>query len=346
MRSRVGAEGSTAPGVLAAPALRGPGSVAGIDVGGSSIKAVAILPSGEAALHLREQTRAAGLVDQLCALAERLGARAAAGGAPLCALGLAVPGIVDEAAGIAAYSANLGWRDLAIVHLLEERIGLPVRLGHDVRLGALAEGILGAARDVTDYLFVPVGTGIAAALVLGGEPRRGAAGAAGEIGHLIVEADGPPCGCGQRGCLEAVASAAAIARLYRARAGDGQADTADVCARAQRGDARAEEVWRGAVAALARALAGAHALVDLELIVLGGGLANAGALLVDQLAEAMQPVLGRLAPPRLRLAALGDEAASLGAALYARGIRRVGPSAGGTLRHNGERDSPACAAPT
>ena len=127
-------------------------------------------------------------------------------GEPAAAAGVAVPGIVDDARGVAVFSANLGWRDVPLRRLLGERLGgTPVALGHDLRCGGLAEGRLGAGRGLDRYLFVALGTGIAAAIGIEGRIEAGAHGCAGEIGHLVVRPGGLPCPCGGRGCLETVA---------------------------------------------------------------------------------------------------------------------------------------------
>ena len=116
---------------------------------------------------------------------------------------------------MAVFSANLGWRDLPMRRLLGERLAegghaLPVALGHDVRTGAFAEGRIGAGRGVDRFLFVALGTGIAGGIGIDGRIEAGAHGYGGEIGHIVVRPGGPLCGCGARGCLETLASAAAV----------------------------------------------------------------------------------------------------------------------------------------
>src|SRR5262249_3391963 len=159
---------------------------------------------------------------------------------------------VDAWQGIAVYSANLGWRDVPLRRLLGDRLGgVPVALGHDVRTGGLAEGRIGAGRGADRFLFVALGTGIAGAIGVGGGGEEGAHGSAGEIGHIVVRPGGAPCPCGQRGCLERYASAAAVSQAWARTSGDPEADAAD-CAKAVRsGDERAAGVWQEAVDALA-----------------------------------------------------------------------------------------------
>lgn len=209
-------------------------------------------------------------IDELSAAATRTGFFPVA-------VGLVVPAVIDEAAGVAVLSANLGWRDVPLRGLLEERTGLPVAFGHDVRAGGLAEGELGAACGVRDFLFLALGTGVAGAVVLDGRPYSGD-GYAGEIGHVVVDPGGRECGCGARGCLETIASAAAIAAWY----GQG-ASAAGVAARPGAGETAAGAVWRHAVDALADALAMYVSVLAAELIVVGGGLSQAGEQLLGRL---------------------------------------------------------------
>src|SRR5204863_482791 len=117
------------------------------------------------------------------------------------AVGIVVPGVVDEVNGVASFSSNIGWRDLPLRALTEDKTGLPTALGHDVRAGGLAEARMGAAQGAGSSLFMPVGTGIASAFVLADRVYPGAHGAAGEIGHIVIRPGGRPCLCGQRGCL-------------------------------------------------------------------------------------------------------------------------------------------------
>ncbi|MBM0259239.1 ROK family protein, partial [Micromonospora sp. 4G55] len=147
-------------------------------------------------------------------------------------------------------------------------------------------------------------------------PPPGAHGAAGELGHIQVRPDGPRCGCGRPGCLEAVASASAVGRRYTELAGT-PLTAAEVADRAAAGEELAGQVWREAVEALADGLATAQALYDVEAMVIGGGLARAGARLFDPLRAALRERMTFHREPRLVAAALGDEAGCLGAALLA-----------------------------
>ncbi|WP_239579492.1 ROK family protein [Streptomyces sp. HB132] len=234
------------------------------------------------------------------------------------AAGVAVPGIVDAEHGIAVYAANLGWRDLPLRKLVGERLGgIPVALGHDVRTGGLAEGRIGAGRGADRFLFVPLGTGIAGAIGIAGTIEAGAHGYAGEIGHIVVRPDGPDCGCGQRGCLETLASAAAVSRAWAAASGDPDADAADCAKAVASGDPAALRVWQDAVDALAAGLVTALTLLDPRTLIIGGGLAEAGETLFTPLRAAVEERVTFQKLPHIVPAALGDTAGCLGAGLLA-----------------------------
>ena len=234
------------------------------------------------------------------------------------AAGVAVPGIVDAERGIAVYAANLNWHDVPLRALLGERLGgIPVALGHDVRTGGLAEGRIGAGRGADRFLFVPLGTGIAGAIGINGTIEAGAHGCAGEIGHIVVRPDGPECGCGQRGCLETLASAAAVTRAWAAASGNPEADAAHCAKAVESGDPAAAEVWHDAVDALAAGLVTAVTLLDPALLIIGGGLAEAGETLFTPLRAAVEERVTFQKLPHIVPAALGDTAGCLGAGLLA-----------------------------
>ncbi|MEU5933913.1 ROK family protein [Micromonospora sp. NPDC047187] len=298
--------------------------VVALDVGGTGMKCALVRPDGVVVRTERHPTDAArgpaAVVGTILEVAGGLADKARADGLTPIAVGIAVPGVVDEARGVAVWSANVGFRDVPLRDLTVRRLGLPAALGHDVRVGGLAEARLGAGRGTGHVLFVAIGTGIAAAHVVDGTAAVGAHGAAGEIGHILVRPAGPRCGCGRPGCLEAVASAAAIGRRYAELAGDtadAQVTAAEVAERAAAGEQLAGQVWQEAVEALADGLASGQALFDVATIVLGGGLAQAGDLLLTPLRAALHERMTFHREPQLVAAALGDEAGCLGAALLA-----------------------------
>jgi glucokinase len=293
--------------------------VIAIDVGGTSIKGALVAAGAEMVAVRRAATPHDGehqLVTSVVGMATDLAAEAARRGTPASAIGVAAAGIIDEAAGVAVRGANLRWRDTALTRRMEDATGLPATLVQDARAAARGEAIFGAGRNADTFLSVILGTGVGSAVVIDGRPVRGSHGLAGEIGHLQVDPGGLPCGCGGRGCVETVASAAAISRRYAAASGEHLA-TELVLARATAGDRLAATLWSEAVAALAAALAAAVAVVDCDLVVLAGGLARAGDLLFEPLALELAGRLSLVAPPRLAAAALGRAAGVLGAAASA-----------------------------
>lgn len=210
-------------------------------------------------------------------------ARLAPPGVRPVAIGVAVPGLVDEENGFAIHSENLGWRDVDLAGRFRDRTPLPVAVSQDVRAGARAESHSGAARGASSVLFVPIGTGVGAAIVLDGVVRAGSSNRAGEIGHIPVGSHTQPCVCGRTGCLESIASAAAIRSRYNIRAADPVDSAAEVIARASRDDDVAASVWGEAIEALASSLSAADLILDLDLIVIGGGLSLAGESLLGPL---------------------------------------------------------------
>ncbi|MDQ1046594.1 ROK family protein [Streptomyces sp. V4I2] len=297
--------------------------VIALDVGGTGMKAALVGASGELLHQARRATgRERGpdaVVEGILGFAAELRAYGIEHlGEPAAAAGVAVPGIVDEDRGIAAYSANLGWRDVPLRELLGERLGgVPVALGHDVRTGGLAEGRIGAGKGADRFLFVPLGTGIAGAIGIGGRVEAGAHGFAGEIGHIVVRPGGTACPCGQRGCLERYASAAAVSEAWAAACGDPGADAADCAKAVASGDPEAVRVWRDAVDALADGLVTALTLLDPRALIIGGGLAESGETLFTPLRDAVQRRVTFQKLPSIVPAGLGDTAGCLGAGLLA-----------------------------
>ncbi|WP_117209688.1 ROK family protein [Allorhizocola rhizosphaerae] len=289
-------------------------TVISIDVGGTGMKC-ALVDSAHRVIHSerhptgRERGPAA-VIETILDVASGLSARAA-----VTAIGVVVPGVIDEANGIAVYSSNVGFRDVPLRDIVQNHLGVKAVLGHDVRAGGLAEARLGAGRGASQVLVVPIGTGIAAAHVVNGVVASGAHGAYGEIGHIVVRPGGPKCGCGQNGCLEAVASASALERRYFELSGE-HATAAQLSARLK-SDPVADRVWREAVDALADGLLTGQTLYDVERIVIGGGLAESGPLLLAPLRRALKKKATFQRVPTVTKAKLGDEAGCLGAALLA-----------------------------
>ena len=290
-----------------------------LDIGGTTIKGAVVDRDGTVMARLRRPTppRDNGpdvvLAAMLATVDELTGAAPRSVG--VRAVGMVVTGIVDERRGMAVHSENVGWRNLPVRSLVEQATRLPVGFGHDVRAGTLAEWRLGAGRGLEDLVFVPIGTGVSAGIVVQGRLITGG-GYAGEIGHVNV-GHGEPCTCGGRGCVEALASAAAIARRYAAVSGRPVAGAREVAERMVAGDPTARRIWNDATEALALALAWTSVVLAPQAILLGGGLARSGSLLFEPVGQALGRHLGVVRRPQLVPATLQDDAGFLGAALLA-----------------------------
>lgn len=289
--------------------------VIAVDLGGSSMKGAVVSDSGRTLFTETRSTPDIEVVEALVQLLLHLADTAAAHGHPVAAAGIVTPGIVDEASGSVVYASNLDWRDVPLLDLLRSRLAIPVAVGHDVRAAGLAEQLLGAARGSQDFVLVPMGTGVAAALVSAGRTITGALGAGGEFGHIPVVPGGEECPCGQRGCLEVYASGGGVARRYAARGG-AVYSSREIVARLG-SDALADEVWGDAVRVLAQGLAILTLLLDPRVIVIGGGFAQAGEALLGPVRDGVAELLAWRDRPEIVQSMLGDEAGRTGAAILA-----------------------------
>ncbi|WP_079194429.1 ROK family protein [Streptomyces sp. CB02923] len=302
----------------------GPGGVTlGLDIGGTLVKSALVAPDGTVRHESRCPTRAAdgpeAVLRTVLGHAATALAAARAAGEDVRAVGVASCGLVDEDAGTVVFSASIQWRDLPLRRLVAEHLGLPVALGHDVRSGGLAEARLGAGRGHRVVLFVPVGTGVGGALLLDGQPFPGSNWRSAEVGHVVTRPDGTACPCGQRGCLDTIAGGVAIARRYNERRGTLPPVTGaqEVARRAAAGDPAAVQVWGEAADAMAQTLLAAITLFDPAVLVLGGGLSQAGEQLRAPLRRGLEERAAFQALPDLVFAQLGERAGRIGAGLLA-----------------------------
>jgi glucokinase len=293
-------------------------AVLAVDVGGTTIKAAVAGEDGRIRHSLTAPSHADDdPVKAVRALCVRLRDDAVGLGAVPAAIGVVTPGLVDEDEGVVRYAANLRFRDVPLRALIGADLGMPVAVGHDVRAAGVAEAVAGAARGLDDFLLLPLGTGIAAAVVVRGAPLAGATRAAGEVGHMPVYPGGEPCSCGQRGCLEVYASAGGLARRYARLSGTSGVDSRAIAA-ALDTDPWARTVWDDAARALGTALATLTLTLDPARIVLGGGLAEAGALFFDPVRDTLRGALAWRTPPPVVRSVFGARAALVGAAVIAR----------------------------
>ncbi|GAB3121370.1 ROK family protein [Glaciibacter psychrotolerans] len=302
----------------------GPGqAVLAIDVGGTDTKAALFDSTGTMLGLSRTPTPlcGTGTADAVLHRVRELRMQFATDfpDVPPHALGMLAPGLVDDDRGIGVLSANLHWSNIPFTQLAQDLLRLPTTFSHDVRAAGEAEFRLGAGRGYQNLVVLVIGTGIAGSLFIDGHAYS-AGGFAGEIGHAIVDPLGPVCVCGSRGCLEAIASAGAIARRYHDRTGIKPDGARDVLLRSHSGDPDAAAVWNEALDALAVSIAQLAAILAPEAIVIGGGLAQAGDALVVPLRERVDALLSFHRRPVLLPAMLGENAGLLGAALRARDL--------------------------
>jgi glucokinase len=309
----------------------------GIDLGGTKVQA-AVLDAGHQVLgQARHPTPTTGGPEEVAATmvaalreaAEQAGVETSA----LAGVGVGSPGDVDAARGTVSNARNLpDWEDeFALGEALERELGTPARLGNDVQVATDAEFELGAAREYRSLLGVFWGTGVGGGIVLDGRPWVGR-GVGGEIGHVVVRIDGARCGCGRRGCMEAYAGRASMERrarrlhekgsktdLFKIMEDRGRTRlTSGVWERAlRRRDRVAKQLIEDAIEALGAGVASVQNVLDVEAIVIGGGLGvRLGEPYVQRIRAAMMPHLFDDAhPPDVKLASLGDLGGAIGASL-------------------------------
>lgn len=290
----------------------------GIDIGGTKIAAGVVDPDGQVLARRDIATPVSdrqSLVDAIVGVASDLAAEHS-----VDAVGVGVAGLVDRAGETVRFAAHLPFRDEPLRAEVAKAIALPVVVDNDANAGGWAEARFGAARGARDALFVAVGTGIGGAIIIDGELRRGWQGASGEIGHLIVERDGRPCPCGSHGCWEQYGSGRALIRAAEA-AGLEVPHGAAVTAAAVAGDERACTVLDDIGGWIGVGVAGLVAVLDPEVVVIGGGVSAAGDLLLEPARASFRTYLtarDRRPEPPVLLAALGPDAGFIGAADLAR----------------------------
>jgi glucokinase len=305
----------------------------GVDLGGSKMR-VAVVDGEQRILHHSTEASRGRTEDEVLATLERelveaRDARPDVGGA-----GLGIPCTIDQARGVAIAAVNLPLVDVPIRDEMRERLGLPVFIDNDVNAAILAEHRFGAARGARNAVMIALGTGIGGGMILGGKVYRGTHGAGSELGHMVVDIDGPPCqgNCPNRGCIEAVASGTALGREGR-EAAERAPDSALGRALAEKGEVTGEavtdaalagdETAREVVALIGRRLGVAFSslanIFEPEVIVVGGGVIAAGELLLEPAREELR---ARALPPmnrtRVAPAELGVNAGMIGAATMAR----------------------------
>jgi glucokinase len=297
--------------------------VIGVDVGGT--KTLAAVVTGEGVIEARHErptdvSSQEALLAELDAAVEEL--RSNHDG--IAAIGFGLPSLIDQPSGRALKSVNIPLADFDFRNRMSERHGLPVGIDNDANAAAIGEWHAGAARGMHHVVMLTLGTGIGGGLILDGRPYRGATGRGAELGHVVVEYDGPPCGCGGRGHLESVAAGPAADRAARRLYGAG-ADAHELVRRAGAGKTEAVEALAEMGRRLGAGIASFMNVFEPELVIVGGGFAAAGELLLAPARE----VVAREALPPVRnqapivLAELGLDAGVIGAAMVA--LEALGP---------------------
>lgn len=311
--------------------------VAGIDIGGTKIALAVADLEGRVLEKTRfpARTRERGphaIMEEALAGVERLLGQT---GSRLMAVGVGCAGPLDRRRGLILSPPNLpGWDEFPIVKLVEERLGVPVLLDNDANAAALGEHRYGAGRGYQHLIYITQSTGIGGGVIVRGRLVHGVSDGAGEVGHMTVLPDGPECGCGGRGCLEALCSGTALARRVRERLATGEVSALSalspsevtgraVAEAAHAGDAVASQVWDEMIHYLAVGVGNLFNVLAPEAVVIGGGVSEAGEQLFVPLRERVRERVRMLPPEKINIlqASLGGDSALHGAVILGRAAR-------------------------
>jgi glucokinase len=291
--------------------------VIGVDVGGTKILAAVVSRDGSLGVRLErpsDHSSQDALLAELDSLVEELHwAEPEA-----VALGFGVPSRIDQRAGHALKSVNIPLEGVDLRDRMQERHGLPVALDNDANAAAIAEWQVGAARGARNVVMLTLGTGVGGGLILDGRPYRGATGSGAELGHIVLEPGGPPCGCGGHGHLESFAAGPAADEVARSLYGD-DSNAHELVRRAREGEPEAVEALAGIGRYLGAGIATFVNVFEPELVVVGGGFGEAGELLLGPArevvaVEGLEPARDNV---RIVEAELGVEAGVIGAGMVA-----------------------------
>jgi len=312
----------------------------GVDLGGTNIKAAAVMEDGRilsetflpTMLPRSAEAVTEDIVNAMGQSLEKIGAV----WADVAGAGVGCPGTVDDESGMILYSNNLGWAHFAMRAFLKERTGISVRLANDANAAALGESIAGCAQGAHSAVVLTLGTGVGSGVVLNGKMLSGYTGAASELGHMVILADGEMCTCGRRGCLESYASASALIRmtreamtaypksiLHELAKREGGISGKTVFLAKELGDAAGTWTVERYIHFLSIGVANVVNIFFPEIVALSGGVANQGDRLLEPLRQEVWPqVFGRVRPERrvrIECCTLGYKAGVIGAALMSRG---------------------------
>jgi glucokinase len=306
--------------------------VAGIDIGGTKIALALETLAGKRVAVRRLPTEVGlGPARILENVGRAIGEMLAETGTKLTAIGIGCPGPIDIERGLALSPTNLpDWIDFPLVETIKERFRVPVVLDNDANAAALGEYFYGAGQGFRNLLYVTISTGIGGAIVLDGRIHHGVGASAGEVGHTVVRHDGRLCLCGTRGCLETIASGLSIARRMKealaVQNGSNIENHSEVTAETvvemvENGDPAAREIWDETIKFLGIGIGNAITVMAPEAVVIGGGVAAAGELLLEPLRREIEKNVSMLPVEKveIRSASLGSESGVCGALMLAHG---------------------------
>lgn len=307
----------------------------GIDLGGTNIAVGVVDENWNILSRVSTPTYSdrpyQAIVQDMAACIEKALAKIAMTAQDVHSIGIGIPGVADQKAGKVVFCTNLSWRDIPLRDELQKYINKPVYIDNDATVAGLAESYAGVSAGCESSVFMTLGTGVGAGIIIGGRPWSGAHGVGSELGHMTIMADGVPCTCGNNGCVERYCSATAIIRMAKQyclgypdcailRLAGGDPDKIEaktVIDAAKGGDPVAMRVFDHYTKYLAITVNNITAFLDPEMIVLGGGVSRAGDFLLNALKEKLPRYLmyKTLPSPKIALAKLGNEAGIIGAAL-------------------------------
>jgi glucokinase len=307
----------------------------GVDLGGTKILTALVDGRGRVMQRARIATPSGGpaaVVDGIVQTVESVTGQAGVDVRAVAGLGVGAPGPMDPDTGVVFEPPNLpGWHDVPLGAMLLQRLGVPAHVENDANAAALGERWVGAGAGVDDLVYITVSTGVGGGLIFRGRLYHGVSGTAGEVGHMVIDPNGPPCPCGRHGCLEAMASGPAIARAARAAVLAGQPTSLDriapeeidaraVADAAREGDAVARAVYARAAAALGAGITNLVNLLNPAMVIIGGGVAETGDLIFGPVRRIVkQEAFERpAAAVQIVAAVLGGDAGVVGAAAVAK----------------------------
>ncbi len=313
--------------------------VVGVDLGGTKIAVGLFTSEGKLTSQNLQPTDAQegpqAVIENLCQAIFHLISQAGIGFPQIKGIGVAAAGAIDTHNGVVTLSPNLpGWRNIPLRKILKDSLGVPVYLTNDANAAAFGEYLFGAGQNTANLVYITVSTGIGGGIIINGEVYEGISGAAGEIGHMTIDINGPPCNCGSNGCLEILASGSALAREARrhVKAGESMAileasggdldriSAETIFQAAQQGDRLAGKLIQQTGRYLGVGLANLVNIFNPELIIVGGGLSNMGEHLMGPARDVMQERAYQVSANAVRIvpALLGNDSGLIGAAAWVR----------------------------